>query len=284
MEKINKYKSAITILILMVMISVTSCDSFEYELPEANSKEDLTPPEANFSAAVTDDYLTYTFANASTSATDYMWNYGDGNTSTGVDGVNTFPAEGTYTVTLTASDKLGVESISSLEVVVVEPEEPLAIVPKILNPSFDEPGDDGKYTSPWVDSNLGKTIQISTSSSFVGTKAAKFPNISDARVAYQKDIAVTPNTDYIISYLYSIETGDASSITVSILGGTVTSPDDIAGATLKSHTGTVQLGKTPFESVDVSFNSGSNSTISIHIENTGTATGYVEEFTSSVVE
>ncbi|MDO6749807.1 PKD domain-containing protein, partial [Gilvimarinus sp. 1_MG-2023] len=84
------------------------------------------PPEANFSAAVTDDYLTYTFANASTSATDYMWKYGDGNTSTGVDGVNTFPAEGTYTVTLTASDKLGVESISSLEVVVVEPEEPLA--------------------------------------------------------------------------------------------------------------------------------------------------------------
>ncbi len=275
--------------ISMALVLLVSCDPslsrYEYDLPDTNSKADQTPPQASFSASVTDDYLTYTFANASTSATDYVWDFGDGNSSTDFDGINTYPGEGTYTVTLTASDKHNVKSTFSQEIEVVEPEVPQAIVPNILNPSFDEPGDDGKYTSPWVDNNLGKTIQISSSSSFVGGKSAKFPNANtDPRVGYQSGIAVTPNTDYVITYNYSIETGDPSSITVAILGGIVTDLSEVADATIKSYTGNTQAGKTPFETVSISFNSGANTSISILITNTGTATGYVEEFSAAVKE
>lgn len=276
--------SVMMVSVFMISIFLTSCD-LEYDLPEAGSKADLTPPAANFSAAVTDDYLTYNFANLSNSATDYLWDFGDGNSSSSVDGKNTYPSEGSYTVTLIATDKLGVSSTFSATIEVVKPPKPLAIVPVILNPSFDEPGDDGKYTSPWVDGNMGKTIQISSSSSFIGGKSSKFPDAgSDPRIAYQSGIAVTPNTDYVITYYYSIETGDPSTITVAILGGTVTSPDDVAGATIKAFEGTTQVGKTPFEKVDLAFNSGNNSTISIHISNTGPKTSYAEEFSAAIAE
>lgn len=290
LKMITKFNTSVCLsLMVSTLMLLSSCNpslsGFEYDLPAANSKADETAPTASFSASVGNSYLDYTFANSSISATDYSWDYGDGNTSTGGDGSNTYTAEGTYTITLTASDKLGVSNTFSLDIEVVEPEIPLAIIPNILNPSFDEAGDDGKYTSPWVDGNLGKTIQSSTSSSFIGGKSAKFPNAtSDPRVAYQKDIAVTPNTDYVISYAYSIETGDPSSIIVSILAGAVTDPSEVAGATIKSYTGTVQAGKTPFETVNISFNSGATASISIHIANTGTATGYVEEFIAAVTQ
>lgn len=96
-----------SVLTLMLLTLVTSCDptigSLSYDLPDANSKEDLTPPSASFSASETEDYLTWTFGNTSSSATDYVWDYGDGNSSTGVDGQNTYPDEGTYTVPLHGS-------------------------------------------------------------------------------------------------------------------------------------------------------------------------------------
>lgn len=285
----NLFNGHLTLVLLTIMsISLWSCDpsisSLEFDLPETNSKADVTPPSANFSAAIGTSYLIYNFANLSASATTYAWNFGDNSTATTLDATHTYASEGTFTVTLTVSDAKGVTSTISKEINVVKPPKPAAILPIILNPSFDEPGTDGKYTSPWVDNNLGKTIQISTSSSFVGTKSAKFPDAtSDPRIGYQSGIAVTPNTDYKITYNYSIETGGASSIKVSILGGTVTSPSAVAGATLQSHTGTIQLGKTPFETVTIFFNSGANNSISIHMANTGTATGYVEEFTAEII-
>ncbi len=276
-------KGLVLLSAIILVVSINSCEQFE--LPEAGSIEDLTPPVANFSASVGDDYLTYKFDNLSISATDYVWDFGDGKTSTEVAGANVYQGEGTYTVKLTASDKLGASSTFSVVVEVVKPITPPAIVPLILNPSFDDPGDDGKYTAPWVDDNLGKTIQISSSSSFVGGKSSKFPDANgDPRIAYQKDIAVTPNTDYILTYYYSIETGDPSTVTVAVLGGTVTSPAAVAGATIKKFVGTTQVGKTPFEKVDLAFNSGNNSAISIHISNTGPKTSYVEEFSAIVAE
>lgn len=284
--KLNR-SSVWKMMILVLAVSFTACD-FEYDLPEANSKADETAPSAYFTYAqgqgTDEEWKDYTFSNLSNSATDYAWDFGDGNTSTDKDGKNTYAGEGTFTVTLTSSDKLGVTSSYTETIEVVEPEAPSAIELVILNPSFDEPGDDGKYTSPWVDGNMGKTMQISTSSSFVGGKSSKFPSDTDPRVGYQSGIAVTPNTDYTITYYYSIETGDASTNTVAVLAGTVTSPDDVAGATLTSFTGDVQEGKSGFQKVILAFNTGVNTSISIHISNTGPKTSYVEEFTSAIVE
>ena len=50
--------------------------------------------------------------------------------------MNTYPDEGTYTVTLVASDKLGVTSTYSTTVEVIEPPVPPAINPEILNGDF----------------------------------------------------------------------------------------------------------------------------------------------------
>lgn len=290
-----KFRNNISTSVLMVSIFVLSVfmTSCEFELPEANSIPDATPPAAAFGESIDGDYLSFAFANFSISATDYVWNFGDGTTSTEYEPKHTYAEaatdeEGTtYTVSLTASDKLGATSTFSKEIVVLKPAKPIAIVPTILNPSFDIPGDDGKYLQPWVpaSSAIGKLPQLSSSSSFVGGKAGKFPGVDDLRVGYQTGIAVSKNTSYKISYMYSIETGDPSELTVSILAGTISDASEVAGATIASHAGTVQVGKTPFEKVDIIFNSGDNDLISIHITSTkGNETAYIEEFTAEVNE
>lgn len=276
--KSNNISKLVRTFIILISFGVLySCEN--NILPETGSIPDLTPPKAMFSATESaGSYLTFDFSNQSVSATTYAWNFGDGKSSTDKDPSNTYAGEGTFTVTLIASDKLGITSNYSSVVKVVKPIVIAATVPVILNPSFDEAGTDSKYTIPWVDTDLGKTIQISSSSSFVGGRSAKFPNAdTDPRIGYQKDIEVSPNTDYVITYFYSIETGGASSVTVAVLKGAVTSPSQVAGATLGTFTGTNQGGKSDFKKVDINFNSGNNSKISIHISNTGTSTAYVEE-------
>lgn len=235
MKNILKIKNSLHKVVIMGSLSMAllllvSCDPslsvFEYDLPDANSKPDETPPEAIFSASVTDDYLTYTFANASTSATDFAWDYGDGNTSIGVDGMNTYPDEGTYTVTLVASDKLGVTSTYSTTVEVVEPPVPPAINPEILNGDFSSGMDNWKIstftggtTNAFNSSSDGDPLNYDGSDSgSTKTPGAKWtsstsagPSISaDTRYAYQ-EITVTPNTDYILTYSYAIKT-DADDI------------------------------------------------------------------------
>lgn len=60
---------------------------------------------ANFTAAPTNGAapLIVAFTNLSGGATNFSWNFGDGNTSTGTNVVNTYTNAGTYSVTLTAS-------------------------------------------------------------------------------------------------------------------------------------------------------------------------------------
>lgn len=48
-----------------------------------------------------------TFNNQSTGATQYLWDFGDGTTSTQVNPVHSYPGDGTYTVTLTATNDCG---------------------------------------------------------------------------------------------------------------------------------------------------------------------------------
>ncbi|MFB9057941.1 PKD domain-containing protein [Mariniflexile ostreae] len=229
MKKINNLKKRVSgVCVLAVAciaaISVTACDptidSLSYDLPEANSKADLTPPEASFKATVTTDFLTYDFSNTSSSATDYVWDYGDGNTSTGIDGLNTFPAEGVYTVTLTAKDKLGVSDTFSLEIEVIEPEIPPAIYPEILNGNFDagtsnwKPADcTGCSTNAFNASSDGSPDNYDgTPSGASKTPGAKYtsatsagPITNDTRFGYQ-EITVSPNTNYILEYEYAIKT------------------------------------------------------------------------------
>ncbi|MDO7173281.1 PKD domain-containing protein [Mariniflexile sp. AS56] len=277
-------------LALIACIAVTSCDptidALSYDLAEANSKEDLKPPVASFKATVTADYLTYTFANTSSSATDYVWNYGDGKTATSLDGENTFPAEGTYTVTLTATDKLGKTNTYSSEVIVIEPEVPPALNPGVINGNFD----DG--TSNWKPNSFsgGTTNAFNASSdgdpnNYDGTPsgASKTPGAkwtsstsagpllsSSTRYAYQ-EMKLSENTNYILEYSYAIKTDVADiaggdRVIVEILDGWFNDgADAVVSTPLVQTIGNEANGKGNFKVVKQVFSTNATGEISIWI-------------------
>ncbi len=311
MKKISSIKDRIVkistnVLALLACFSLTSCDptidALAFDLPEANSKADLKPPVANFVATETTDYLTYTFSNTSSSATDYSWNYGDGNMSIEKDGINTFPGEGTYTVTLTAMDKLGKTSTFSATITVVKPEIPPAIIPEILNGDFSDGQNNWKFssfsggtTSPYNTSSDGSWLNYDGSDNGSKTAGAKWTKSTSAgayvssstRYAYQA-IVVTPNTPYILEFEYAIKTEAEQSgiapggnrIIGEILNGHFSDGADAIlssnAAPLTKHVGDQVLGKTTFTKVTKVFTSNATGQVSILIYGVTDVDAYVD--------
>lgn len=251
---------------------LTSCEEEVY--PEAGSIADKTPPSAAFSATqgegLNDEWKTYSFSNQSSSATDFSWDFGDGNSSTDFEPSNTYSGEGTFTVSLTASDKLGVTSTYSESITIVEPEAPSAVVPPILEASFEDnslPDGTGDGRDSWRLSGAG-VIQITSSPVYEGSQAAKFPSAGD-RAAYQA-LEVTPNSDYTLSYYYTMKTSGTGNITVWILPGEVTEFSQIdTSQAIASFVGTDQTSANDYVSVDLPFNTGANDKVAILITNEG---------------
>ncbi len=111
-------------LVLVTAIFAASCvgtDLFRDDLPDAGSKADTVFPEANFDyTADQDDFRVINFTDLSTEANTYAWDFGGGATSTDRDPKHTFAGEGTFPVTLVASDANGETSSITLDVVVVD--------------------------------------------------------------------------------------------------------------------------------------------------------------------
>ena len=251
---------------------LTSCEEEVY--PETGSIADKTPPTAAFSATqgvgLNDEWKTYSFSNQSSSATDYSWDFGDGNSSSDFEPSNIYPGEGTYTISLTASDKLGVTSTYTESITIVEPEAPSAVVPPILEASFEDnslPDGSGDGRDSWRLSGAG-VIQITSSPVYEGSQAAKFPSGGD-RAAYQA-LDVTPNSDYTLSYYYTMKTSGTGNITVWILPGEVTEFSQIdTSQAIASFVGTDQTSANDYVSVDLPFNTGANDKVAILITNEG---------------
>ena len=186
---------------VLALFTFQSCDVLgKYELPEEGSIEDLTPPNASFSyeqgAGAPDAWKIYTFSNESTSSTGFSWDFGDGNTSTEVEPVNIYPGEGEFTATLVSTDDLGVESTFSQIITIVEPEEPVAADPVLINSDFDKiPKSTGSdcACSAWINRSLGAQGESTTSN---GNSVLRFDN--DEHDAIYQEFAVVPNTDYTI--------------------------------------------------------------------------------------
>ncbi|MDC1259303.1 PKD domain-containing protein [Flavobacteriaceae bacterium] len=272
-----QFKNIIWLLaFVLIAFTVQSCEDFEqFEPAGANSKADQTPPMASFSYSQGQGdgevWKDYTFANLSTSATTYMWEFEGGGTSSDVDAEFTFPGEGMYAVSLTASDALGVVSVFSDVINVVEPEEPEAIVPEILEASFEDnslAGGSGDGRDSWRNSALGGVIQITSSPVQNGSQAAKFPSAGD-RIAYQ-ELSVSPNSDYVLTYYYTLKTNNPGSVTVSVLadGGHADLATALA-AKIEDFEGTDQTSSSNYVQGNISFNTGANSVISILITNQG---------------
>jgi PGF-pre-PGF domain-containing protein len=77
-------------------------------------------PVVNFKADTTKGFapLTVQFMDLSQDATSRSWDFGDGNTSTVQNPMHTFSGVGTYTVTLTASNKYGTADPKAMQIIV----------------------------------------------------------------------------------------------------------------------------------------------------------------------
>ncbi|WP_051621272.1 PKD domain-containing protein [Leeuwenhoekiella sp. MAR_2009_132] len=248
-----------------MIFSLIACD-FEYDLPEEGSIEDLTPPEANFTASQSDtDFLTYSFANFSGSATTYAWDFGDGNTANTRDAINTYPDEGTYTVSLTASDALGKTDTFTTEITIVEPPVPTAITPEIGAAEFqDAAGICGTGDSRDCWRISGGSIHQTTSDGRNGTRGAKFTTASSnsPRVSYQA-VTVSANTKYILTAYYAIQS-DGDSVRATVIDGQLNNFSEFANAPQLGQTaGTTNDGKGNFNRLIVEFETGANGNISI---------------------
>ncbi|PQJ79729.1 PKD domain-containing protein [Polaribacter porphyrae] len=218
--KIKNSKFGLIALFVIFLSLVYSCE--ENNLPEIGSVEDLTPPEANFSATANKgDWQTIEFSNQSVSATTFAWEFGDGNSSTDKEPFNKYAAEGTYNVTLTASDNNGVTSKFTSSVDVVKPAVVVIPDPKLINADFvktaKSSGSDCAC-SGWINKSLGDQGE---SSSGNGSDVVKFDNNEPDHI-YQ-EFEVTPNADYTITIITQFKPSAggtyASQLNMRILAG-----------------------------------------------------------------
>lgn len=266
------YRKAMRLLLCFsVVFLINSCeDPFGVDLPESNSIIDTIFPEANFSYASTlEDFKTIRFTNLSSEATTYAWDFGGGNSSNEKDPTYTFSGEGTFPVSLTASDANGMTGTTTIEVEVVEgPFQPI-----ILEAGFEDnelPDGSGDGRDSWRNNDLGGVIQITGSPVTFGSQGAKLPN-DESRIGYQ-EIAVEPNTNYDLRFWYTMLTDSPDPfVTVSILGVTEFGPfenrEATAGGTLASITVNDTEDPAAYVETKLSFNSGENSTVAIYFFN-----------------
>lgn len=297
MSKIN-IKGIFGIGILFLSILVTSCD-FGYDLPEANSIPDETPPSAAFDFRPNDDdFATIEFANLSNSAIEYSWDFGDGGTSTEKEPSYTYAGgEGVYSVTLTARDGNGVTDMITKDVRVENVF--VAITPTIINGDFDNGQDDWKFseftggtTSPFNSSSDGSNFNYDGSDNGSKTPGAKWTMATsagaylsaDTRYAYQA-IIVSPNIEYILEYEYAIkDDGTQAPGDNRIIGG-ITNGHFVDGADaitsfnadpLAQFVGSEDLGKGNFTLVKQQFTANESGEIGILIYGVTDVDAYVD--------
>ncbi|MEM6726392.1 MAG: PKD domain-containing protein [Bacteroidota bacterium] len=255
--------------VFFALLLINACG--EFELPESNSQIDLELPTADFTFTQdVVDFRVYQFQSLATESTKFNWDFGTGDTSTEENPIYTFEAgEGTYTVTLSTSDDNGEMASITQEVQVVEPEVPNAIIPPILEGSFEDgmlDGGSGDGRDSWRNSSLGGVIQITSSPVFHGDQASKYPSEGD-RIAYQ-ELTVSPNSDYKFTFYYTLKTDSPGSITFDVLAGGGHT-DASAAEVIGSFTGSDQTDANTYVEANLEFNTGANDVISIYIHNEG---------------
>lgn len=284
--------------IMFLSIFLASCD-FSYDLPEANSIADETPPSAAFDFRPNDDdFSTIEFANLSGSAIEYSWNFGDGGTSTDKEPAYTYAAgEGTYSVTLTARDGNGVENSITKDVRVENIFVP--ITPMILNGDFEGGQDDWKFsdftggtTSPFNSSSDGSNFNYDGTDNGSKTAGAKWTMgtsagaylSADTRYAYQS-IIISPNIEYMLEYEYAIkDDGTQAPGDNRIIGG-ITNGHFVDGADaitsfdadpLLQFVGSEDNGKGNFTLVKQQFTSNASGEVGILIYGVTDVDAYVD--------
>lgn len=290
-NNINIFRyTTLFLLSIVAAVCITGCE--EIELPEANSIPDEDPPEADFSfASDPTDFRLINFTNLSTEAIAFSWDFGGGNTSTEEDPSFTFEAgEGTYPVTLTATDGLGVSNSITKDVEVTEgPFQPIIREPGFEDNDFGAgdcgTGLDGRDC--WRNNDLGGVIQITGSPVVSGDQGAKLTgSAGDQRIGYQ-EVIVEAETNYNVSFIYTMLSSPVGYLTVDILdvnanGGTFESQADAANHVIGSITVNNQDDPSTYEAASVSFNSGTSTLIAIYFHNEGSVESRLDDFAISI--
>lgn len=286
MKSIIYKAGGIFTMIFIMSLAFVSCD-FEYELPEAGSIADATLPMADFSFAQTDpeDFRVVSFTSSSVSATDFAWDFGGGETSTDENPSFTYPDEGSYTVSLSVSDKNGVSDMVTRDIEVIKPEEPDAIDPDVINGDFTDGQDGWKVssftdgtTSPFNSSSDGSSLDYDGNDTGAKTPGAKWTQStssgvyfsSNTRFAYQA-FTVSPSTAYWVEWEHSIkndvedaEGGDR--IVLQILDGHFSDGKDALGATvIHESVGNIAEGKGNFTNLRTEFESNASGQIALWV-------------------
>lgn len=273
---------------LTVALVLNSCeDFFTFELPEANSKIDTELPTANFSyASVAGEFQKINFTNLSFEATTFLWDFGGGNTSTAKDPTFTFvDGEGTYPVTLTASDAKGASGVITIEVMVVEgPFQPIILEAGFEDNTLPDGTGDGRdsWRADWSDER--PIFGISASPVTFGKQAAKL-EVSSARQGYQ-EIIVEPETNYDLRFWYTMKEADDPWAIVAIVGvtefGPIGSIADAEAGIIASITVNDTSAPETYVEDKLSFNSGINNKVGIYFYNDANAETRFDDFTIEV--
>lgn len=288
MKQLIHYKKIAVLLLYIVAFGISAMviTSCEEEIPEAGSIQDETPPTAGFSySASSESNLAINFSNLSSSATQYVWDFGDGNTSTEKEPTNTYADFGTYTVTLTSSDNLGVTSTITDDVLVVAG----PFQPVVSESGFEDNsaraagcGDGLDGRDCWRNSDLGGVIQITSSPVRSGDQAAKLTGVStDKRIGYQL-ITVEADQNYDLNFYYTMLNDKVGFITVSVLSGPVSSHEEALTNTIGSITVNDQTDPDAYIGATVSFNSGSSKEIAIYFFNEGSVEARLDDFSIDI--
>lgn len=290
-------RTSVALMSLVLIGFANSCD--DLELPGEGSIPDLIPPNADFTyASDPDSALLVYFTNLSTEAIAFNWDFGGGNTSTEQDPVFAFSELGTFPVTLTATDGLGVSDVFTLDVLVEEG----PFQPTILEPGFEDgmlEGGAGDGRDSWRTS-LGGVIQITGSPVVSGSQGAKLTgDPGDQRVGYQ-EIKVGQDTQYDLSFIYTLVAAPSGFLTVDILDVSAWAADNgIApdGDTFADNGGdhaatqdyvigsiTVNNQDDPQEYLPASFsfNSGTSDVVAIYFYNLGSVEARLDDFAINI--
>ena len=204
-NKINIYRKTTQLLFSLVAASfLVSCvgdELFRDALPDANSKPDTVLPSANFDyASDQEDFRIIFFTDLSNEANTYSWDFGGGATSDLKDPTHTFVAEGSYPVTLTASDSNNESSSITINVAVVDE----------LVPIFECPSFECSPRTPWAGDQRGGTSTFTGSSGPTPPDGATGAKLSSSSQYLDQTILVSSSTTYEITFWYVSTTGSAN--------------------------------------------------------------------------
>lgn len=197
-NKINIYRKITLLLFSLVagsfFVSCVGDELFRDDLPDANSKPDTVLPSANFDyASDQEDFRIVFFTDLSNEANTYSWDFGGGATSDLKDPTHRFDAgEGTYPVTLTASDSNNESSSITIDVEVVD-----ELVPVFLCPSFE-----CSPRTPWAGDQRGGTSTFTGSSGPTPPDGSTGAKISSSSQYLDQTILVSADTTYEIIFWY----------------------------------------------------------------------------------